>query len=121
MSDVPSLRDFFAAWTMTEDEGRDDKIASAFGETVYYTDPRTEAPLTDMAALCGYVGQFLPMCPPGARVEVTDPVDVRNGHARVTVKFIMSDEMQQTGQYFADLDAAGQITRLVGFVGKGAE
>ncbi len=121
MSNVQSLSDFFAAWTMTEDEGRDGKIASAFGETVYYADPRTEAPLTDLAALCAYVGQFLPMCPPGARVEVAEPVDVKNGHARATVRFIMSDEMQQTGQYFADLDAAGKITRLVGFVGKGAE
>ncbi|MDJ0627769.1 MAG: nuclear transport factor 2 family protein [Rhodobacter sp.] len=119
MSDA--LNSFFAAWTMTEDEGRDDQIASAFGNTVYYVDPRTEAPLSDMAALCGYVGQFLPMCPPGARVEVADPVDVNSGHARATVNFIMSDEMRQQGQYFADLDANGKITRLVGFVGKGAE
>ncbi len=116
-----SLQDFFAAWTMTEDEGRDDQIASAFGGTVYYADPRTEAPITDMGGLCAYVGQFLPMCPPGAKVEVADPVDVRNGHARATVHFVMSDEMQQTGQYFADLDDAGKITRIVGFAGKGPE
>ncbi len=121
MSNAQALTDFFAAWTITEDEGRDDKIASVFGDSVYYADPRTEVPLTEIAALCGYVGQFLPMCPPGARVEVAEPVDIKNGHARATVRFIMSDEMQQTGQYFADLDAAGKITRLVGFAGKGAE
>lgn len=119
MSDA--LKSFFAAWTMREDEGRDDQIASAFGDTAYYSDPRSEAPLTDITALCAYVAQFLPMCPPGARVEVANPVDEKNGHARATVRFIMSDEMQQTGQYFADLDAAGKITRLVGFAGKGAE
>ena len=116
-----SLTDFFTAWTMTEDQGRDDKIASAFGSSIYYVDPRTDAPITDLAALCGYVGQFLPMCPPGAKVVVADPVDVKNGHARATVKFVMSAEMQQVGQYYADLDDAGKITRIIGFVGKGAE
>ncbi len=116
-----SLNDFFAAWTMTEDEGRDDKIASAFGDSVYYSDPRSDGALTDMASLCSYVGGFLPMCPPGAMVEVVDPVDVKDGHARATVNFVMSAEMKQTGQYFADLDGDGKITRIVGFVGKGAE
>ena len=116
-----ALNDFFAAWTMTEDEGRDDKIASAFGDSVYYADPRTEAPITELTALCAYVAQFLPMCPPGAKVQVADPVDEKNGHARATVHFVMSEEMKQTGQYFADLDSDGKILRLVGFVGKGAE
>lgn len=113
---VQSLSDFFAAWTMTAEDGRDDQIASAFGGSVYYVDPRCETPITDMAGLCGYVGQFLPMCPPGAVVEVTQ-ADENLGHVRATVAFKMSDEMQQTGQYFADLDADGKILRLVGFKG----
>jgi hypothetical protein len=116
-----SLHDFFAAWTMTEAEGRDDQIAAAFGTQVYYVDPRTEGPITDRAALCGYVAQFLPMCPPGVRVTVAEPVEAKDGHARATVHFAMSEDMRQTGQYFADLDADGRIVRLVGFAGKGAE
>jgi len=116
-----SLTDFFAAWTLTEADGRDDMIASAFGDTAYYVDPRTEGALTSIDAICAYVGNFLPMCPPGAKVEVADPVDTKDGHARATIHFVMSAEMKQTGQYFADLDGNGKITRLIGFVGKGAE
>lgn len=116
-----SLSDFFAAWTMTEDEGRDAQIVSAFGASAYYADPRTDTPLTETGTICAYVAQFLPMCPPGATVEVADPVDEKNGHARATVHFVMSEDMRQTGQYFADLDGDGKILRLVGFVGKGAE
>ena len=116
-----ALSDFFAAWTMTAEDGRDEKIASAIGQRIYYVDPRTEAPLTDVTSLCNYVAQFLPMCPPGATVEVADAVDEKLGHARATVYFIMSDDMRQTGQYFADLDEDGKITRLIGFAGKGAE
>ncbi|KMW60828.1 hypothetical protein AIOL_000993 [Candidatus Rhodobacter oscarellae] len=118
---VKSLNDFFTAWTMTEEQGRDAQIASATGDRIYYSDPRTEGVITDLDTLCGYVAQFLPMCPPGAKVTVADPVDSKDGHARATVHFVMSEEMQQTGQYFAELDGYGKITRLVGFAGKGAE
>ena len=116
-----SLNDFFAAWTLTADQGRDEKIVSAFGDSVYYSDPRVEAPITDIAALCAYVSEFLPMCPPGAQVSVADPVDAKHGHVRATVHFVMSESMKQTGQYFADVDENGKLKRLVGFVGKGAE
>ena len=117
---MQAISDFFTAWTMTEDEGRDAQIASAMGASVYYVDPRTEAPITDTQALCDYVAQFLPMCPPGAKVEVAG-VDEKLGHARATVHFVMSEEMKQVGQYFADLDSDGKITRIVGFAGKGHE
>lgn len=106
---------------MTEDQGRDDQILGSLGATISYDDPRTEAPITDKDALVAYIAQFLPMCPPGAEVEVVDPVDVRRGVARCTIDFIMSADMRQTGQYFAELDGDGKIVRLVGFVGKGAE
>ena len=116
-----SIIDFFSAWTEPDDATRDAQIMGALGDNVSYDDPRTEEPITDKAALCAYVAQFLPMCPPGAKVEVADPVDERRGMARATVNFVMSPEMIQKGQYFADLDDGGKITRLTGFVGKGAE
>lgn len=116
-----SLTDFFTAWTMTEDEGRDAQIASALAQDCTYIDPRTESALSGQDAITSYVAQFLPMCPPGAKVAVADPVDEKLGCARCTVHFVMSAEMVQVGQYFADLDNEGKITRLVGFVGKGAE
>jgi hypothetical protein len=116
-----SLHDFFTAWTMTEDQGRDAQILGSLGASISYQDPRTEAPITDRDPLVGYVAQFLPMCPPGAQVSVAKPVDMSGTTARCTVHFVMSPEMKQVGQYFAELDATGKITRVVGFAGKGAE
>lgn len=121
MSDAQSLKDFFAAWVEPDADGRAALIASAIGDSFYYVDPRTPEPISSAATMDAYAGKFLAMCPPGARVEVIEPMDVKGGHARATVRFIMSPEMQQTGQYFADLDGSGKITRLIGFVGKGAE
>lgn len=118
---IQSLTDFFNAWTMTADAGRDALIASAFGDSLYYVDPRVQAPITDLGALCAYVAEFLPQCPPGARVVVADPVDEKHGHARATVHFVITTAMKQTGQYYVDLDANGKIVRLVGFLGKGAD
>ena len=116
-----SLNDFFAAWTTQDADSRRALLASAISDNFYYVDPRTPEPITSVDAMDAYAGQFLEMCPPGASVTVKDPVDVKLGHARATVAFVMSPEMQQMGQYFADLDANEKITRLIGFVGTGAQ
>ena len=121
MSDAQSLKDFFAAWGETNADDRAAMVASAVGGTIYYADPHTSDPVTDVAALAGVVGNFTKHSPPGARAEVIEPVDSHRGHVRANVRFIMSEEMQMVGQYFAELDAAGKITRIVGFPGKGAE
>ncbi len=116
-----SITDFFTAWTEADAHKRDAQVMGSLGDTISYDDPRTEAPITDKAALCAYVGQFLPMCPPGAKVEVAEPIDERRGNVRATVHFVMSEEMKQVGQYFLTTDGDGKITQIVGFVGKGAE
>ena len=120
MSDSQSLKDFFAAWTTKKTDDRAALIASVIAEDFYYVDPRTENPITTQQGIDDYIAGFLEMCPPGASVDVVDPVDIKQGHARATVNFVMSAEMKQVGQYFADLTAEGKISRLVGFVGKGA-
>ena len=71
--------------------------------------PPAKAKSIDKDALVAYVAQFLPMCPPGAQVSVADPVDMRGTWARATVHFVMSEDMAQTGQYFAELNAANPI------------
>ena len=88
-----SLTDFFTAWTLTAEDGRDAQIASALAPACSYIDPRTEAELSGVEAITAYVAQFLPMCPPGASVAVADPVDEKLGTARCTVHFVMSPEM----------------------------
>jgi len=121
MSDPKSLHDFFAAWTIADTDGRTAKVASAVSSDFSYSDPRTEQPITDVDVMSDYLSNFLKMCPPGAQVAISDPVDFNGISARATVQFIMGPDMKQTGQYFADFDAAGKLSRLVGFVGKGAE
>ncbi|MCG6904512.1 MAG: nuclear transport factor 2 family protein [Rhodobacter sp.] len=121
MSDTQSLKDFFAAWWTDDADGRAALVRSAISDDFHYLDPRTPDPISTAGAMLEYVSQFLNMCPPGARVEVAEPVDIQSGHARATVHFIMGPDKKQVGQYFADLDRDGKISRLVGFVGKGAE
>lgn len=116
-----SLIDFFTAWTEADAPTREAQVRGALAPAFSYLDPRTPEPITEADAMVVYVGEFLPMCPPGAQVSVAEPVDEKLGHARATVHFVMNAEMKQVGQYFADLDGAGKITRLVGFAGKGAE
>ena len=111
-----SLDDFFAAWAVEDADARNAMVDGALGGSIMYVDPRTEAPITDVTALKEYVGMFSQMAP-GMAVSVVHTSNVQN-FARVAVQF-GAGEQSQLGQYTADLDDAGKITRLVGFVGLG--
>jgi hypothetical protein len=111
-----SIEDFFAAWAVEDADKRSDMIKSAVAEPVFYADPRTEAPVTTMDALIEYVGMFSKMAP-GMAVAATN-VSTTLTFARATVQF-GTGERSQTGQYICDLNDAGQITRMIGFVGMG--
>jgi len=113
-----ALSDFFAAWAETDADGRGAMIARAIGATIFYADPMTETPITDAGALSDYVGNFAKSAP-GALAEVAKAED-RAGVTRATVVFRMPNGMEQLGQYFAEHDDAGRLTRLIGFVGTGA-
>ncbi|SMY06043.1 nuclear transport factor 2 family protein [Flavimaricola marinus] len=112
-----SVSQFFAAWADSDPTTRDAAIDESLGTTIFYADPRTEAPLTTADAVKSYVGQFSEMAPgmPVSAVNISTTLNF----ARATVHF-GAGERVQTGQYIADLDDAGKITRLVGFVGMGA-
>ena len=118
---MTALDDFFGAWTEADAQAQADQIKGAMASDFHYADPRSDGKITDLDALTAYVAQFLPMCPPGAKVEVAQPVDESGGHFRATVNFIMSKDMVQVGQYFGKLDGDGKIARIFGFVGKGAD
>lgn len=115
MSDA--LTDFFTAWAIQDDTMRDAQVQGALGASILYADPRTDAPLTTADAVASYVGQFSKMAS-GMPVTVA-ATSTTLTYTRATVQFGAGDQ-SQWGQYTADLDGDGKITRLVGFVGLGA-
>jgi len=115
MSDA--INSFFTAWAIEDDAQRDGQLRGSLGSEILYADPRTQAPLTTVDDVVGYVGQFSKMAP-GMPVSVAATSSTLT-YARATVQFGAGDQVQW-GQYTADLDANGKITRLVGFVGLGA-
>jgi len=112
-----AIEDFFYAWTQTDADTRTGLITGAFAQGAFYADPRTENPLTDVAAISEYVGMFSQMAP-SMPVSVTN-VSTTLTFARATVLF-GTTEQGQNGQYIVDLDGDGKITRMVGFAGMGA-
>ena len=105
---------FFSAWAEQDATIRDAQVDSSLGAKIFYADPRTEAPLCDAAAVKEYVGMFSKMAP-GMPVSVAG-ISTTLNFIRATVRF-GDAEQSQLGQYVIDLDDAGQITRMVGFVG----
>ena len=109
-----AVENFFSAWAEQDSATRDAQIDSTLGASIFYADPRTEAPLSDAGAVKEYVGMFSKMAP-GMPVSVAGISKTLN-FIRATVRFGEGDQ-SQLGQYVIDLDSAGKITRMVGFVG----
>ena len=113
-----SVQKFFSSWGDDNTERQATTIGKVLAENVRYVDPRTEAPLTSSSAIAAYVSQFTQMAP-GSVAEAID-VSSRDGIIRATVAFRMPNGMEQIGQYFIEQNAAGKLTRFVGFVGTGS-
>lgn len=114
---IPQIDAFFTAWSIADDATRDAQVADSLSDEIVYADPRTADPLTTVAAVQAYVGQFSKMAP-GMPVAVINTSTTLT-YARATVQFGEGDQ-SQLGQYTVDLAPDGKITRMVGFVGMGA-
>lgn len=110
------ITDFFEAWSIEDADTRNAQVASSLSDTVFYVDPRTDAPLTTKDAVSDYVGMFSQMAP-GMPVSVGN-ISTTLEFYRATVLFGPPGKAQ-TGQYFIEKDGDGKLTRLVGFVGLG--
>ncbi|MEP1933813.1 MAG: nuclear transport factor 2 family protein [Paracoccaceae bacterium] len=115
-----ALNALFSAWGDTDPKSRAATLGSALATDFYYADPQVPAPITNLDDLAGYLAGFTEHMP-GASAQVAGAPSSHNGHVRVFVDFMKDDARMMRGQYFADLDDAGKITRLVGFAGTGEE
>ena len=112
-----SITSFFDAWGMTDVTARAQAVTSVVSNDVYYVDPSTPAPLNGVQSLVDHVAMFTGNRP-GATAQVAD-LSEHNGHARATVDFMVNGSLGMRGQYFADLNSEGNITRMIGFIGIG--
>lgn len=109
---------FFSAWSETDAATRKALISQAITDDATYSDPRSGARLTGLAAISDYVGMFSASAPGWTATVVAS--DVINDYARATVSFSGTGpdgtQVVQTGTYFADL-SGDKIKALAGFVG----
>ncbi|MCR9279427.1 MAG: hypothetical protein NXH85_15835 [Pseudomonadaceae bacterium] len=115
------IDNFFGAWQIESPEERLEKIMSSVAPSIVYVDPRTPDPITSIADLSEYVGEFSANAPGwSAKVVVSDTIA---GTTRATVAFSGNgpdgSEQTQLGQYFIEADG-DLLSRIIGFVGIGA-
>jgi hypothetical protein len=118
MSAAEHISQFFTAWGESDADVRNAALSPTLASEIFYVDPRTEAPVTTADALKEYVGMYSQFAP-GATAGVVSLSECQGFH-RATVEFGMPDGNKQHGQYFVETNDAGQLTRLIGFVGMGA-
>lgn len=119
MTSAPALEAPFQASGAAGD-ARAALVAQAVGPAFYYADPHAPAPITSADAFVEFIADFGRNVS-GAAADLVEPVDMHYGHARCTVRFLRDGEVMMTGQYFADLDRDGRMSRPVGFAGRGPE
>mgnify|MGYP001155752530 CR=1 FL=1 len=115
MSDI--ILKSFATWGEPDAGKRAAMVAETVGNSFVYADPNTPDPITSAADFADYLGMFSQHMPDGSAKVVS--VSEHHGYARATVDFVSGGKTMMRGQYFADLDDAGRITRLIGFTGTG--
>lgn len=114
-----SLTTFFSAWSEPDTAARRALIEASAAADLRYSDPRSGSTLHGVDAINAYVGNFSASAPGwSATVEAADTC---NGFVRVVVAFggpgPDGAAMVQHGTYFAELDDAGKLRTLAGFVG----
>ena len=117
---MDALEQFFGAWSETDTDARKSAIADAAADGFIYSDPRSGKRLDTPDAISDYIGAFSASAPGWTAKVVT--ADEVNGYVRAVVAFggmgPDGSEMVQHGTYFAELDTAGKLKLLAGFVGK---
>ena len=112
-----SIESFFSAWGNEDSNSRSMAVAGAVTQDCSYADPRTPSPIFGPAALSDYVALFS-QAAPGAQAVVIDQ-QTQQGLTRTTIAFRMADGAEHLGQYFIELNDAGLIQKMTGFVGNG--
>ena len=113
---------FFDAWQLESADERLKSIANAVTADIQYDDPRTSHTINGIRALNEYVGMFSANAPGWSAKLIGS--DTTAGITRATVAFGGTGpdgtEMVQLGQYFVEMNG-DLISRMVGFVGTGAQ
>ncbi|WP_052700921.1 nuclear transport factor 2 family protein [Loktanella sp. S4079] len=115
-----AIENFFAAWALQDPTEQSKAITDCMAENGIYSDPRSGGRLSGAQEIARYIRIFSTNAP-GWTATVTKS-DSINNYTRAIVKFSGKgpdgQEMAQFGTYFTDLDDAGRIIAIAGFVGE---
>ena len=114
-----ALTTFFDAWSESDAGKRTQAVAAAIAHDGIYSDPRSGERLSSTEAIAKYVGMFCENAPGWtAKVVKSDEV---NRYLRAVVAFggkgPDGSDVVQHGTYFGEVNDAGKLIFLSGFVG----
>ncbi len=111
------LNSIFSTWGIADADERMAALERAISDAFYYQDPNTPEPITSKEAYNAMLQAFSDNMPGGSAKVATS--DGHHNHHRAIVDFMKDGQPMMRGQYYAETDDAGRITRLVGFIGTG--
>ena len=113
---VDNVLDYVAAWNEADAAARLKILGGCWAEDAVYVDPNVE--LKGRVALSERIAT-VQASRPGARIEMMSGVDVHHNVVRFLWRLVRADG--STGDIsidFGEVDAAGRLTKIVGFFGE---
>lgn len=110
-----ALTTYAAAWGEAGVGGRRQLLQRVWSDKGTYTDPTVQ--LQGRDALVAHIGAFQEKLP-GARIQITTKIDAHHNAFRFGWRIVSaSGTALSEGMDYGEVDAAGRITRIVGFFG----
>jgi len=113
---VANVLDYVAAWNEPDAAMRLQILERCWAEEAAYVDPKTD--LRGRAALGDHIAK-VQAGRPGARIEMMSDVDLHHNVVRFLWRLVLADgSCGDTSIDFGEVDAAGRLTKIVGFFGE---
>lgn len=111
-----SVQDYVAAWNEPNALARSQLLERCWAEDADYVDPKVE--LHGRAVLNAHIAK-VQAGRPGARIEMMSGVDLHHNVVRFLWRLVQADgACGDISIDFGEVDAAGKLTRIVGFFGE---
>jgi hypothetical protein len=115
MTHEDTITAYCAAWDEPDRKRREKILDTVWAEAATYTDPTVHA--VGKTQLIEHIDKVLARYP-GSRIVRTSALDTHQGLARFTWKKVLADGTSlPEGIDFAEFEASGKLTRIIGFFG----
>jgi hypothetical protein len=117
MTDIDSIvNNYLAAWNTLESESRVILLGKIIAEDCLYADAHLPETISTRESHCQFIDRFRDKFP-HLKIELSSPPNAHHRFFRFGWQLVTPDsQIFAKGSFFGEIDRAGKINKLIGFV-----